>query len=116
VIKLYHADAYGFPQNAQSGARVLTLNYTYHARQAAQSDRYGAVDLPATLDTGAALLIEAEIDSGGALVKAVWRVRYDNELDLVLVVIPASATVKTVWINRHNDTHRTLDKSRYARP
>ncbi len=116
MINLYHRDAYGFPRNLRNAPTVLTLSYTRHAQQAADNDRYGRINLPALLYTDEAALIEAEIDSDGALVKAVWRVRYDNDLDLVLVVIPASATVKTVWTNRHNDRHSTLDKSRYARP
>ena len=113
---LYHHEI-GFPAAMRMPQRAFLLEYTQHTRSEAQGDRYGAFALPMALDTRKATLIEAEVDeTTGEIIKAVWRLRYDDTRDVVLVVLMRERTVKTVWINTRDDGHETLDKSRYTRP
>lgn len=111
-MTLYHADIH-LPQQAKGLQFVSLLNYTPHARQAAQDDRYGPVKLPTTFDSRSATLIEAGV-LDGKVVKAVYRQHYDNRFDLCLVLNLKANRVVTVWLNEKNDHHKTLDGSKYA--
>ena len=108
---LYHADIY-IPTPAQSPCFQGRLIYGHHARSAAQSDRYGAFELPTHFEASSARLIEVELDARGRVLKQVWRTPLSSEKDLVLVLQP-DGFVRTVWINLATDAHRTLDRSRY---
>lgn len=113
---LYHYQL-GLPK-VQLPQGVALLEYTGHAKRAANDDRYGVITLPVALDTSAAKVIEVEVD-GNAVTKVLYRVSYDHKHDLCLAVIPrryGAWLVKTVWLNRKDDTHRTLDEKRYTRP
>jgi hypothetical protein len=110
---LYHYQL-GFPKGFSGKVGTVVLQYGAHALRAANEDRYGLVNLPKTLNTSAALCVEVEL-LDGAVIKLVYRVRYSADLDLVLAVSPKSNTlfVRTVWLQSKNDTHATLDLSRY---
>ena len=56
-------------------------------------------------------LFEIE-ETNGIVTKAVYRVEYDNENDICLVI--RKGIVKTAWINKKTDNHFTLDKSKYV--
>lgn len=114
-MALYHKDL-GWPRHMRNPRRLLRLRYTFHALRAAADDRYGPIRPPADLDTGKAELIEAEVAPNGNITKAVWRLQWDADRDVVLVVLPFDGTVKTLWLNRADDTHSTLDEGRYERP
>ena len=87
------------------------LEYSAHARREAESDRYGQIPLPERFDARGATLIEVEaVDA--VVVKQLWRQKLDDSRDLVLA-INRDGSVRTVWVNVRNDTHRTLDPSRY---
>jgi hypothetical protein len=96
------------------------LVYSNHALGEAARDRYfkGALgQLPSVvkLTEDDPDRVEATFE-GGQCVKLVIRVEFDDELDLVLVLIPAeehSLRVKTLWFNQWDDKHATLDRSRY---
>ncbi len=105
---LYHKDLGNLPAVSYSGK----LTYTDHAKRASMSDRYGFINLPDRVSP-AAKVIEVEV-KGGRAHKAVFRTAYDLKHDLCLVVLLASGTVKTVWLNKLTDSHKTLDKSRYV--
>lgn len=106
---LYHTDVYlPFQLNLKG---VLRPYYTAHARQAAASDRYGTIILRDTLNLDSLKIVEVEIRAGRA-VKIVGRMPYNNWLDIT-IVITAAGIVKTVWLNKKSDTHRTLDCSKY---
>lgn len=92
---------------------VIDLNYSNHALQAANNDRYGNIDLPDSVDTNKAKLIELEVVNNRYLSKIVYRMEYDSEYDICIVIIPERWFVKTVWLNRKSDKHRTLDRSKY---
>ena len=107
---LYHKDIY-LPKVELPGIDVV-LNYTYHALDAARNDRYGTIELPETINFGLVQLIELEVVDGKPF-KAVIRQHHDSRNDLVIVVLLNGYRVKTVWLNRKNDRHRTLDRSKY---
>lgn len=110
-MALYHADV-GFPRVALWTGPV-TLKYSAHARAEA-ADKYADLSLPEYLDVTNLTPFEIEVEAG-KVTKACYRARYSDALDLTLV-IAVGGFVKTVWANRRNDTHRTLDRSKYTVP
>lgn len=123
---LFHTDVY-LPKaiRFKSGSLVKLVDHelqgrlkiSHHARRAAESDRYGFIEIPQYFDAKYAKLIEVEVDRETEKVtKRVFRVEYDDVLDLVMV-ITSDWVLKTVWFNRRDDLHCTLDESKYvARP
>jgi hypothetical protein len=90
------------------------LEYGKHAKSEANLDRYGHIELPSQFDSTAADLIEVEWDRiKRRVTKCVWRQALDTQRDLVIVVIPETGFVKTVWVNLKTDKHHTLDRSKY---
>lgn len=111
---LYHVDI-GFPADLKLPRGQLALEYSFHARRAAETDRISPYcSLPGLLDLSAGI-VEVEVKHG-KLIKVVTRQPYSEQVDIVLVVMLTTGRVKTVWFNRTNDKHRTLDRSRYAIP
>jgi hypothetical protein len=111
---LYHCEL-GFPKNIPNNFGTILLDYSRHALEASQNDRYGTIRLPRTLDTEKAKLIEIEVIKG-QLTKAVYRCEHCNKFDIVIVVIPNARKVKTVWLNRKIDKHKTLNRNKYCVP
>ena len=111
-MTLYHKDL-GLPKSARSLQFAGFLTYSQHARDAAKTDRYGQVDLPTIFDSRNASLIEAGYD-GEKVVKTVYRQQYDRQHDLCIVLDPRTMRVITVWLNRLDDHHRTLQEDKYA--
>ncbi len=120
-MRLYHKDI-GLPPAAVAALprRREVLTYTQHARRAAETDRYGDLSrwLPRLLDFRCVTVVEVGLEDG--TLRHVL-VRYTMPgtapaLDLVLALkrLPGQWIVKTVWANETNDTHNTLDRSRYA--
>lgn len=114
-MKLYHYTL-GFPKGFSSNVGTVQLTFTGHALHAALTDRYGRIVLPKSIDTREALCIEALIE-GGQVGKLVYRTAYSKNYDLILVCIPKRGgfTVATVWLNDRQDSHQTLDASKYDR-
>ena len=86
------------------------LQYTFHAVNAAKSDRYGNLNLPKTLNLSEVMLAEVTVEDK-TMTKVVVRHPYTETLDLVFVLIPHNnrmMKVKTVWGNKANDNHKTL--------
>ena len=111
---LYHKDL-GLPTMWKTDWGVLGLKYSKHAQQAAEDDRYGFIDLPRRLDTSRAEVIEIELDEDECLDKILYRTRYNAEYDICIAVRPLTREVKTVWLNKRNDTHQTLDLTKYQK-
>lgn len=112
---LYHTEIF-LPEVLRAlGKKTLAPAITAHAKEAALSDRYGKIELPASVTFSGREIVEAEID-GGAVVKLVVRVAYDATRDLVLAIgfRGADSFIKTAWFNLKSDLHSTLDRSRYA--
>lgn len=112
--RLYHFEI-GFPRNLNVRFGTLRLRYSHHARQAALNDRYGDIDLPEALNTNTAKVIEVEV-IGDRVEKVLYRVSYNDDFDLLVAVMPRDSFVKTVWLNRRNDGHKTLNAAKYNRP
>ena len=112
LTTLYHRDI-GIPATLARPMAGLTLCYSGHALAEAAKDGlprgYLPAAVPAVFD-----LIEVEA-LGGQAVK--WVIRFGladfSGWDIVLAV-QYDGLVRTVWFNRSDDTHRTLDRSRYA--
>lgn len=114
---LYHKDI-GFPNDIQMPRGfnpVMDLRYGSHAKDAARDDRYGQMRLPQRIDVRKGETVEIGV-TGKTVTKMVIRFSYNDTLDMVMVIIPASGFVKTVWFNQKNDTHKTLNHAKYANP
>lgn len=114
---LYHKDK-GFPDdiNMPSGFHpVVSLNYGGHAKLEALKDKYGPMHLPQRIDVRKGETIEIGV-TGKVVTKIVLRFSYDAEKDIIIVLMPASGFVKTVWFNLKSDQHKSLDLSRYSDP
>jgi antitoxin component of MazEF toxin-antitoxin module len=114
MSELYHTEI-GFPSNVELPSGTYRLEYSNHAKRASYDDRYGQMTLPTTLDVDDSKLIEIEVEND-KVIKCVYRTRYDDTLDLIIVMIPQKSFVKTVWFNRSDDKHSTLQRWKYRRP
>lgn len=121
VKKTFNTDAYGIPESLRLSVSRLALNalplrYTRHAMSEAVADKYGvlpATAFPRALSLVGWQLVEAE-EVDGKLSKFVVRRPVDACRSLVLVVM-VDGTVRTLWTNLNSDSHKTLDKSKFAR-
>lgn len=103
----------GLPKIINTNFGIMELTYGYHALKESTQDRYGLINLPKSIDTSKAKVIEIEADNRYAK-KVLYRIPYNEKLDLMLAIIPYKKFVKTVWINEKTDNHLTLDKSKYC--
>lgn len=102
----------GFPFHVELPS-VIPLQITAHAQRAAQSDRYGQIDLPESITTAGTQLVEFETDNHSQITKIVLRKSYSVDLDVVFVVVSGGVLV-TVWLNRKSDNHQTLQRNRIS--
>jgi hypothetical protein len=110
--RLYHSDVY-MPPCLRTPVFEGPLTYTTHAKEAALDDRYGVIPLPKVFEAAGAQLIEVETENGFPI-KQLWRQKLDKENDLILV-ITKEGRVKTVWLNRADDKHTTLQTGKYQK-
>ena len=107
---LYHKEvympAYRLPD------KDIKVKYSEHALQQAYYERYDIIDLKDSYNFSKAEIIELEVKHGQA-VKMVARFDYNNKYDLIIVIIPQTKVIKTVWLNKKNDKHTTLNRDRY---
>lgn len=115
---LYHK-VMGLPaQAAALFSGRFNMEYSDHAKRAANDDRYGAFELLPQEEIKPENVVEVEV-AGGRAVKAVVRLQFDEAMDLVMAVLRphnGRAFVKTVWLNSRRDAHRTLNHRAYRRP
>lgn len=123
--KVYNRGAYGIPPAvvAQVKSFDLNLKWSKHARLAAVNDRYGVLPpnyYPRHFRFASDVtLVEAEVNEVGTVTKFVYRQSCDGRVDLVLVILrdgPHDAIVKTCWLNKSDDTHQTLDLTKFSKP
>lgn len=91
------------------------LTYTRHSLTAALEDGIQAHELPHSLSFPEWLLVAVETWHGrpsGVLLRRPLAATPSRHL--VLAVSIPDCRVKTVWVNRAHDNHRTLDRSRYV--
>lgn len=110
---LYHREI-GFPAWFKKPAIKVKPQYGDHSRFESQVDRYGKIELPVEIDLAAFAVIEIGV-VGNRVSKMLVRGRLDATRDICLV-LTNTGFVKTVWVNLRTDTHRTLDRSKYADP
>lgn len=106
----------GLPDGLDSICGIYKLQLTNHAKQSANSDRYGRIEIPQFARIEIDSIFEVELNDYDQIEKVLIRQAYDQKNDLILVLIPRSghiAILKTVWLNRSNDNHSTLDKTKY---
>lgn len=93
------------------------LRYSSHAKAACNDERYGHVRQLRTITLSRFTVIEVET-KGEEIIKYVLRGSYDEQFDIVFVLMPESPVVwfvKTLWLQEKNDLHKTLNRSRYVR-
>lgn len=114
----YHTDL-GVPASvtAQVPAGPVPVVPTRHAERAAQTDRYGYIPIPRTLDFRTVRPFEFTVE-GGHLVKVAVRAPRDARTDACYVLANDGDgywVLITCWANERTDTHRTLNVRRYTR-
>ncbi len=113
--RLYHSSI-RLPDGFVAPTGKVELRWTSHAKSEAVKDRYAAIPEFKALTLKRFQVIEVGV-TNGRVSKIVFRGRLDDTNDVVIVLIPNGSkpwTVKTCWINRKTDTHRTLDNSKYV--
>lgn len=116
----YHRDI-GFPKDVKiPDSGMWSLNYgnnpDSHSRKASTDDRYGHINLPKAIKLEDCEVIEIGVDADRRrLNKLLVRIEHDPEYDLCIVFQPYNGFVRTVWLNHKDDTHQTLDESKYAK-
>ena len=110
---IYHKEI-GFPRAYIKPVGKKPTLLSRHAKD--RSAEKGFV-IPETVDMNDFDVIEIEWFAG-AIAKLVIRGEYDNYDDIVMAVVPKGNAffVKTAWLNAWDDTHKTLDVSKYGRP
>lgn len=116
-MDLYHKDI-RLPDNFRGLPPTnVNLKWTRHATEARTNDRYGYVPAWENINLREAEVIEVGMSSG-YLVHLLLRLPYDGRKDILMAVKPIARkpwVVKTVWLNKVNDKHRTLNKSNYMK-
>jgi len=108
---LFHKDI-GIPSDLARPKVDMPLRYSQHAKSEALKE--GITTMPFFQLPVAHTVIETEVLQG-QVTKWVVRLPLDDEWDVVLVVQP-DGFVRTLWLNAHDDTHRTLKVWMYTRP
>jgi hypothetical protein len=112
-MALYHSQI--FMPNFKFPRGIFDLTYSDHAIKESRNDRYGHIPLPAKINTYQTRIIEVETDANGVMIKILYKVKLTDNKSLVMAIALDNNRfhVKTVWINKADDTHKTLDKSKY---
>lgn len=88
------------------------LTYSNHALKAANNDRYGNVKLPQSIGLANGYIFEVETQDK-TIAKLAIRYPLKGGLDITFVLLYNSGIVKTVWLNKRSDVHKTLKRSKY---
>ena len=116
----YHRDIY-IPTNVTVPARVVTVEYVDHAVKESQSDRYGSIPRVQSLNLAdpRVQIIEVTLDADTRrLTKILARFphpeRDTDDIVLVLRTRRGPWLAVTTWVNRRDDKHSTLNRSKYG--
>ena len=115
--RLYHRKVYFPPIVGYMGkVEYNCLNWNSHAIRESDKDNRGYIQpfSSITIDFDSDVF-EVEINNGN-IVKFCARVQYDDSHDVIIVITGDrfNPIVKTVWLNDKNDSHKTLDRSKYC--
>ena len=109
--QLFHKDL-GIPPSLLKSLAGLPVTYGYHAKQAAADD--GLYTLPTRVPQ---MYSVVEVESvKGRPTKWVIRFPIPNTVDDMVMVVQPDGFVRTVWVNKQNDHHKTLKKWLYTTP
>lgn len=117
---LYHKTI-GFPESIIIPNRIFNLGYTNHARNRAKERMKGVFRvLPTFVRLTPENLIEIHTDDNRYIKKAVVKLHYDTNRDIILVLDikypQKKAVVVTLYYNAKNHSFETLDKSKFTKP
>jgi len=113
----YHKDVF-LPPSLLAAVATLDfslLHYSRHARLAALEDCVQVHELPRSLTLADWTVVKVETVAGrvsGLLIRR--PLTADPRLHIVLAIAVPDMVVRTVWVNRANDNHKSLDRARYV--
>jgi hypothetical protein len=112
-MPLYHCDVF-MPTGLTMPYGTFELIYTKHALLESTRDRNGKMNLPTHLTVASCKVIEVEVENGEVR-KVLYRKRTNGKHDMCFAVVRQGMKmiVKTVWLQRKDDNHRTLRRERY---
>lgn len=116
---LYHKDLF-IPKHIlnalkQIVGRSTVLKYSRHAIEESLNERLGLITLPKTLKiTDVSQVFEIETNGVGHPIKICVRQPHNDSTDIVIVLALDTGTVKTVWLNKRNDSRSAIDWTRYS--
>lgn len=127
--RLYHAEVFFEDWFEEVAVDLFNTNYSRHLRDHFTYDydrtRYSMTEDKLTTIIEELMngerefyLYEVEVEEPCFMIKAVIRTSYDDNYDasIVFAFDNNDYNVRTAWFNRKQDTHRTLDESKYYKP
>lgn len=127
--RLYHAEVFFKDWFEEVATDLFNTNYSKHLRNHFLYDndrtRYGMTESRLTsiieelIDGNRDFyLYEVEVEEPNYMVKAVVRTSYNDKYDVSIVFAfdNNDYNVRTAWLNCKQDTHMTLDESKYYKP
>lgn len=114
-MPLFHRNL-GFPKHISLPKGLFKLIWSNHAIQATENDRYGNIVRVDGISIDPYRIFEIELCQENAnIIKFCYRSRYNSVFDISYVFHfeGRSLFVKTVWLNKKDDNHKTLDRSKY---
>jgi len=112
-MKLYHRDIY-MPKLTLKD-ETIRIGYTVHAQDEAINDRYvDYIEMPSEINLSKVDIFEIGIIEG-KIAKIVFRMEYNEEYDLCMVLMTHNLKIKTLWLNSVDDKHKTLNHDKYEK-
>jgi len=115
-MQKFHRDVNGLPENLENFPRSICrlTSLAPHAIEQAESDKRGVIQLPDEIIFSGDDILEAELTDTS--VKLLIRLPCDDtvcDVCYVILFTGEQRILKTVWLNNKEDSHETLDKSKY---
>jgi len=119
-MKRYHKKVYfPFPEKIEAfNNRLNALDFSY-SKHSLDNLRYRAIDMEGVLRFIAGAELKAEdifeyyLNEYNEIEKACYRIQYNSGIDLILV-LNYNKRIVTIYCNRANDNHYTLNKTLYT--
>ena len=111
--ELYHFKL-GFPKGLKTKFGIIPITYTALAQKSVEDSKHGKIVLPSTINTTTARCVEAEVKDR-VVTKLVYRIKYNNELDMILM-LNRDCSVKNTHIVPRGDKYQTVELNRYTVP
>ena len=114
---LYHKDIFMLPEIKNLPTQRWKLVLESHALEKIkhEEDKFGVhIDIPETLIFSGEQIIEADIEYP-VVKKVLIRYHLDEIHDICWVIMKVGnkRICKTMWVNKREDVHKTLDKTKY---